>query len=128
MRYGEQGDQFYLLLDGKVSVWVPVPFKQMAGPVKKLKELVEKERRLVRGDDLHVRKHKVGEYDRMTQLPFVFKELRRLGELNDYFKVEEEAPISEKTRVNGVPWKVLKQDAMPEGYRETVWFVSYCPD
>ena len=125
MRYGEQGDQFYLLLDGKVSVWVPVPFKQMAGPVKKLKELVNKELRLVRGDDEILKKHKLGEYDRMTQLPFVFKELRRLGELNDYFKVEEEEPVNEKTRIHGIPWKVLKQDAMPEEHRTAEWFVSY---
>ena len=83
MRYGEQGSQFYLLLDDKVSVWVKVPFKQMAGQVKKLKELVEKERRLVREDDLHVRKYKDCKYDRMTQLSFVLKKTRRLGELND---------------------------------------------
>ena len=125
MRYGEEGDLFYLLLDGKVSVWVPVPFKQMAGPVKKLKELVNKELRLVRGDDQIIKKHRFGEYDRMTQLPFVFKEMRRLGEMNDYFKVEEEAFLTEKTRVNGVPWKLLKQDAMPEAYRGEAWFVSY---
>ena len=60
----------------------------------------------------------------MTQLPFVFKELRRIGELNDYFKVDEEEYITDKTKVNGVPWKTLKQDAMQKHYREEEWFVS----
>ena len=124
MRYGEEGDQFYLLLNGTVSVWVPVTFKQMAEPVKKFKEMVNKELREVRGDDQLVKKHKLGEYSKLTQLPFEFKEMRRLGELDDFFKVEQEQFMTEKTKVNGVPWKTLKQDAMQKHYREQEWFVS----
>ena len=50
--------------------------------------------------------------------------MRRLGELDDFFKVEQEQFMTEKTKVNGVPWKTLKQDAMQKHYREQEWFVS----
>ena len=43
MRYGDEGDLFYLILKGKVSVWVPVPHRQMKQPLEKFKEIVQKE-------------------------------------------------------------------------------------
>ena len=46
------------MLDGKVSVWVPVTFKQMAEPVKKFKEMVYKELIKVKGMDQLVAREK----------------------------------------------------------------------
>ena len=35
--YGDRGDQFYLLLKGRVSVWVPVPAEKLPALVDLLK-------------------------------------------------------------------------------------------
>ena len=43
MRYGEEGERFYLILRGKVSIWVPVPHDIMKQPLAKFKERVKKE-------------------------------------------------------------------------------------
>ena len=43
MRYGEDGDRFYLILRGKVSIWVPVPHEHMKEPLAKFKKVVQKE-------------------------------------------------------------------------------------
>ena len=37
MRYGEEGERFYLILKGKVSIWVPVPHANMKEPLEKFK-------------------------------------------------------------------------------------------
>ena len=66
MRYGEEGDQFYLLLQGKVSIWVPVTFKDMKEPISKLKDMVNQEYRQLKELDELVKKHKPGEYNKLT--------------------------------------------------------------
>ena len=66
MRYGEEGDQFYLLLQGKVSIWVPVTFKDMKEPIAKLKDMVTQEYRQLKELDELVKKHKPGEYNKLT--------------------------------------------------------------
>ena len=43
MRYGEEGERFYLILKGKVSIWVPVPHENMKEPLEKFKWKVKKE-------------------------------------------------------------------------------------
>ena len=37
IRYGEAGDLFYIILRGRVSVWVPMSFQQMQRPIKKFR-------------------------------------------------------------------------------------------
>jgi len=34
INYGEQGDMFYIILKGKVSVWVPCPNENMHKPLR----------------------------------------------------------------------------------------------
>ena len=40
IRYGEQGDMFYIILKGKVAVWVPVPTESMARPLLRFNRLL----------------------------------------------------------------------------------------
>ena len=40
MRYGEEGDKFFLILQGRVSIWVPVRHDQMKEPLRKFKKQV----------------------------------------------------------------------------------------
>ena len=42
VKYGDIGDQFFIILRGKVSVWLPVSMKEMHQPLKKLKAAVIK--------------------------------------------------------------------------------------
>ena len=41
INYGEQGDLFYIILKGKVSVWQPVPPDQMRRPMKRFQEIIK---------------------------------------------------------------------------------------
>lgn len=41
LNYSDVADQFYIILEGKVSVWVPVKPKSMLHPLKKLQKKVE---------------------------------------------------------------------------------------
>jgi len=36
-KFGDEGDQFYIILKGKCSVWIPMPYDQMKKPVHELK-------------------------------------------------------------------------------------------
>ena len=38
IRYGEEGDSFYIILKGDVSVWVPVPLKEITSPLQRFRE------------------------------------------------------------------------------------------
>ena len=40
-KYGEEGEDFYIIIEGEVSVWVPVPPEQMIKPLEKFKEKVK---------------------------------------------------------------------------------------
>ena len=39
--HGSEGKAFYIVIEGKVSVWVPVPARKMLKPLKKFKERVK---------------------------------------------------------------------------------------
>ena len=124
MRYGEEGDRFYLLLKGTASIWVPVPHAQMRKPLAKFKSQVEHEVKHLTGKLAVINKQKGGTSSKLTQLPFKFKDLKRLGDMNEYFKENNEVLLNDKTKVNGKVWKLLKQDAMADKYQTHEWFVS----
>lgn len=41
INYGEEGDLFYIILKGKVSVWLPASFDQMRQPIKRFRECLK---------------------------------------------------------------------------------------
>ena len=41
IKYGVEGDDFYIIVEGEVSVWVPVPPEQIVKPLEKFKERVK---------------------------------------------------------------------------------------
>ena len=40
VKCGEEGDRFFIILRGEVSVWLPVQMKDMLAPLRKLKAAV----------------------------------------------------------------------------------------
>ena len=50
--------------------------------------------------------------------------MRRLGDFDDFFKEDEEEFLTDKSKVDGKPWKNLKQDAMQKDFNQQEWFVS----
>ena len=40
IKYGAEGDDFYIILSGEVSVWVPVSMKDMVQPLKQFKKAI----------------------------------------------------------------------------------------
>ena len=41
IKYGEEGDMFYIILKGKVSVWLPVPLHEMRKPMRNFSKLIK---------------------------------------------------------------------------------------
>ena len=99
MRYGEQGDKFYLILKGRVSVWVPVPHREMKRPLQKFKELVQQ-----KFDELC--RQKGSKTSNLTDLQFRFKSLKRLDEINEYFKEEQD---ERKKRISKTGSKLMSK-------------------
>ena len=52
------------------------------------------------------------------KIKFGFKDLKRLGEKNEYFNESVEATISDKTKIRGQKWWKLKHDAMQNNYEQ----------
>ena len=71
MRYGDEGDLFYLILQGSVSVWVPVAPELMKEPLKKFQEMLKSE------------KESKNVYRRPTKLAFKFKDFLRKDEARE---------------------------------------------
>ena len=44
--------------------------------------------------------------------------------MDEYFKEDNEEVLTDKTKVKGVVWRTLKQDAMQHNYETHEWFVS----
>ena len=42
IKYGEEGDMFYIILKGKVSVWTPVPIEEMRHPLNLLRDRLKR--------------------------------------------------------------------------------------
>ena len=40
IKYGAEGDDFYVILSGEVSVWVPVSMKDVVQPLKQFKKAI----------------------------------------------------------------------------------------
>jgi len=57
-----------------------------------------------------------------TSIKFSFKDLKRLGEMNDYFNEHVEETVSDKTKVRGVKWWKLKHDAMMNNFEGHEWY------
>ena len=41
IKYGDIGDSFYVMLEGEVSAWVPVPHKEMIKPLQQFKKRIK---------------------------------------------------------------------------------------
>ena len=41
IKYGALGDDFYIMLEGEVSAWVPVPHKEMIKPLQQFKKRIK---------------------------------------------------------------------------------------
>ena len=40
VKYGDKGERFYIVMRGKVSVWLPANLKDLVKPIQKLKQIV----------------------------------------------------------------------------------------